>query len=139
MPAIGPAEGIDIEIPRALGSLAHCHALLQEGVRALKKRDLAVVIAFWATTILCGVAFLRCPRRIFWSEMEQDDFGSAFKSYGVDHIPLRKLLVVLNAYFDLLTGRDGLNSAYIGRDGYLSASPIEKNDTGFARNLRRGV
>lgn len=111
----------------------------------MKKRDLAVVIAFLAAISLCGAAFLLLPkadfspreRRVLASlpELGQDDFDSAFESYVVDHIPLREPLVALNAYFGLITGRDGLNGAYLGRDGYLLAAPMEKNDAGFARNL----
>ena len=100
----------------------------------MKKRDLAVVIAFLAAISLCGAAFLLLPkadfspreRRVLASlpELGQDDFDSAFESYVVDHIPLREPLVALNAYFGLITGRDGLNGAYLGRDGYLLAAPM---------------
>lgn len=77
---------------------------------ANEKRYLADPPAFQADHLLDGSYF---------TELE---------NYISDHFPFRDAFVGINAYYELLLGRNGANGVYKGKDGYLiaAAAPLER-------------
>lgn len=60
-------------------------------------------------------------------------FESGFETWLSDHVPGRDALVGLHSYYELLSGRNGLGGAVLGKDGQLFAAP-EKLDTASLTN-----
>lgn len=63
--------------------------------------------------------------------------GRSLEDYAADHFPFRDAWVGLNAYTELLTGRNGARGVYRGRDGYLISAPEPLDETRLRRNLER--
>ena len=56
-------------------------------------------------------------------------FGKDFETYLNDQMPLRTFFVGTNAYFDQLSGRNGLNGIYNAKDDYLMVIPVKEIST----------
>ena len=63
------------------------------------------------------------------------EFGKAFETYLNDQMPLRTFFVGTNAYYDQISGRNGMNGIYKAKDNYLMVTPIEETST-LDNNLR---
>lgn len=50
-----------------------------------------------------------------------------FESYISDHFPAREAFTATDAYFMLLTGRNGSNGIYKGKEGYLFQTPVKRD------------
>ena len=61
----------------------------------------------------------------------------ALEDWTADQFPYRDLFVGGNAYWDLLTGRNGAQDIYYGGDGYLVNAPKPLNRQIFCDNLAR--
>lgn len=61
------------------------------------------------------------------SSIFDGSFEADFETWLSDHVPGRDALVGLHAYYELLSGRNGLNGVVLGKDGQLFATP-EKMD-----------
>lgn len=55
-------------------------------------------------------------------------FTTEVEEYITDHIPFRDFYVGTNAYYELVSGRNGSNGVYSGEDGYLINDPIDENN-----------
>lgn len=53
-------------------------------------------------------------------------FGKDFETYLNDQMPLRTFFVGTNAYYDQLSGRNGMNGIYNAKDDYLMVTPIKE-------------
>lgn len=71
-------------------------------------------------------------------------YTEEIENYLADHAPLRSLFVGINSYYSYLTGNNGSNGIYLGKDGFLIEKPVndferlEMNSlrvAGFAKNL----
>lgn len=62
-------------------------------------------------------------------------FGEDFETYLNDQMPLRTFFVGTNAYYDQLSGRNGMSGIYNGKDDYLLVTPVEDKST-FDNNIR---
>ena len=59
-------------------------------------------------------------------------FESGIEDYLTDHFPFRDGFVAANSYFELASGRNGMNGVYKGKDGYLINTPVK--NVNFDRN-----
>lgn len=53
-------------------------------------------------------------------------FGKDFETYLNDQMPMRTFFVGTNAYYDLLSGRNGQSGIYKADDDYLMVTPVEE-------------
>ncbi len=68
------------------------------------------------------------------SKVFSGEFGEQFETYLSDQVPLRTFFVGLNSYYNLFSGRNGIDGIYKGKDNYLFVAPVKENPT-FDRNL----
>lgn len=59
------------------------------------------------------------------------------EDYVSDHFPGRNFFVGVNAYWNLLTGRNTAENVYYGKDGYLIRAPERNSLEQFQTNLSR--
>lgn len=85
-------------------------ALPKSKVSVNEKRDLAAAPKLTVSKLLSG------------------GFEEAAEDYLTDHFPFRDGFVSVNSYFALLSGRNGVNGVYKGRDGYLINTPAKNNN-----------
>ena len=110
-PAQGRANPIAQRILIALfcafiGGMAVLYIILPKAhVSENEKRVLADMPALTVTTLLNG------------------KFESGFETWMSDHVPGRNALVGLNALYEQVSGRNGLNGVILSRDGRLLAAP----------------
>lgn len=62
-------------------------------------------------------------------------FGKEFETYLNDQMPLRTFFVGTNAYYELMTGRNGQGGIYNAKDDYLMVTPVKEGTT-FEKNLK---
>ncbi len=112
------------------------------------KRDKSLILMFLVFIVLIFALFVVLPKNKV-SENEKRNLSTApefsFKTvlngsfekdtetYLSDHFPFRNSFIALNSYFNLYTGRNGVNGIYKGRDGYLLNTPPKK--TNLNRNI----
>lgn len=82
-----------------------------------EKRYLAEAPQFSAATVLSG------------------DWGEQAEAYLADHLPGRDFLVGVNAYFDLLTGRQAGKEILTADGGRLVEAPVSWNEAQAGKNL----
>lgn len=64
-------------------------------------------------------------------------FEADFETWLSDHVPGRDALVGLNAYYELLSGRNGLSGVILGDDGQLFAAPEEMDADALTNKCAR--
>jgi len=116
----------------------------------MKKRELWIVIAFCVFLGAMTLGYLFAPKQEFserekrylaekpalnWADVASGDWGQDAETYLADHIPGRDFFVGLNAYFELLTGRQVSGDIWL-RDGRLVERPVERSESAMAANLR---
>ena len=71
-------------------------------------------------------------------------YTEKIEEYLADQAPLRSLFVGINSYYSYITGNNGSNGVYLGKDGYLIEKPVDDAErlemnslrvAGFAKNL----
>lgn len=70
-----------------------------------------------------------------WQTLSNGDFSQSVDDYMADHIPGRDFFVGLNAYFDLLTGRQAAKDILPAEDGRLVEAPVQQNDAAVKKNM----
>lgn len=65
------------------------------------------------------------------------NFSDEFESYLSDNFQWRDFFVGTNAYYNLLSGRNGTSGLYKGKDGYIINTPIENNSESISRNVKK--
>ncbi len=63
------------------------------------------------------------------------EFGEDVESYMADHIPARDFFVGLNAYFELITGRQPADDIYVTEDSALVEAPVAWNQPAMDKNM----
>lgn len=63
-------------------------------------------------------------------------YFSQWETYISDHFPFRDAFVGVNAYYALLTGRNGVSGVYKATDGYLITAPGALDTQRCARNAK---
>lgn len=115
----------------------------------MKKKNLAAVILFCGFLTIMAAGYL-LPKKAF-SEMEKrylaeaPDFGwkpvfsgqwsREAEQYLTDHVPGRNLFVGINAYMELLAGRQHLKDVWL-EDGKLLEAPVAMEEKAISRNMK---
>ena len=114
--------------------------------------NLILVVLFAAAIAAVPLWWLFTPDRTF-SEAERRnltqapafplealddwDFDNEVETYLADQMPLREVLVGINAYEQLWTGRQVALDVYRDRDGYLVEAPLQAEPEELERRLSR--
>lgn len=64
-------------------------------------------------------------------------FTEDLESFVSDQFPLRDFFVGVNAYFNLLSGRNSTAPVYYGKDGYLIGAPADLNTDTALKNVQK--
>lgn len=72
-----------------------------------------------------------------WQSLRDGEWSKDAETYVSDHFPGRNLFVGINAYWNLLTGRNTTGSIYYGKEHYLIHAPETSTTEQFAMNLSR--
>ena len=70
------------------------------------------------------------PQSVFGGEFEED-----VENYLADHFFARNFWMGANSYYNLLTGRNGVDGVYCGNDGWLINVPVEEKDSRVQENI----
>ncbi len=115
----------------------------------MKKSELLTILLFCGFLAGMLVLYLVLPKAEFsqmekrylseapalgWEAVASGEWGEAAETYMADHIPGRNFFVGLNAYFELLTGRQAGKDVWL-RQGRLVEAPVEENQTAASRNM----
>ena len=107
----------------------------------VKKSDILTIVLFCGFLFAMTVGYLLLPKKDFsesekrylteapkvtWDSVSSGEWGDEAETYMADHIPGRDFFVGLNAYFDLLTGRQVSKDIWL-EHGYLLEAPVEDN------------
>lgn len=72
-----------------------------------------------------------------FSALADGTYGTAVENYLSDHFPGRDFWVGLNAQFQLYTGRNGVNGAYVSKDDYLINTPIANDPDNMSKSIQK--
>ncbi len=115
----------------------------------MKKRNVTAAILFCGFLFLIAAGYL-LPTTDFsemekrylaeapdfrWKAVISGDWSSQAEEYLTDHVPGRNLFVGINAYVELLAGRQKLKDVWL-EDGKLLEAPVALDETAVARNMR---
>ncbi len=81
--------------------------------------------------------YLAEPPKVTWESVLNGGFSEDAEKYLADHFPGRNFFVGVNAYWNLLTGRNTASSVYYGKNGYLIRSPEDCSTEQFVTNISR--
>lgn len=79
--------------------------------------------------------YLAEPPVLTWESLSEGDFSEDVETYMADHIPGRSFFVGLNAYFDLLTGRQGAKDILLTEDRRLVEAPAAWDEAAVQKNM----
>ena len=112
----------------------------------------ALIVMFCAFIGIFGLMYVILPKAEF-SEKEKrvlssfpeasgesildGSYEADIETWMSDHVPGRDLLVGVNAYYNLLSGRNGLNGVINAGDGQLIAAAETLNETSVASKCAR--
>ena len=114
-----------------------------------KKSEILTIVLFCGFLAAMLAGYLLLPKADFserekrylaeapdvnWEDIASGDWGEDAESYMADHIPCRDFFVGLNAYFDLLTGRQAGKDIWVFDDRLVEA-PAEADPARTRRNL----
>lgn len=115
-----------------------------------KKRDIILTVLFSIYIGMMAVMIAVLPKQTV-SENEKRTLAqfpkfsverimagrweSDFETYISDHFPARNTFASLDAYHMLLTGRNGSNGVYKGKDGYLINTPVKYDYDTLYKNI----
>lgn len=115
----------------------------------MRKQNVAAAILFCGFLITIAAGYL-LPKSEF-SEMEKrylaetpdfrretvfsGDWSLQAEDYLTDHIPGRNLFVGINAYMELLLGRQELKDVWL-KDGKLLEAPVAMDEKAISRNMK---
>ncbi|MCI8497469.1 MAG: hypothetical protein HFE85_04390 [Clostridiales bacterium] len=75
--------------------------------------------------------------RFSFAALADGSFGTSVENYLSDHFAGRDFWVGLNARFELYSGRNGANGAYVGKDDYLINKPIVNNQENMTKSIQK--
>ena len=114
-----------------------------------KKSELLTIALFCGFLFTMAALYLILPKTEFsqlekrylaeapkadWEEIASGDWGEDVEGYMADHIPGRDFFVGLNAYFDLLTGRQAGKDIWVS-DNRLVEAPVDVDTSAFAAKM----
>ena len=75
------------------------------------------------------------PPELRISSLLSGTFSEEAENWAADHMPARNFFVGLNAYYELLSGRQAMNAIYRGTSGRLYEAPVRFDDAAVRRNM----
>ena len=115
----------------------------------MKLRENITIAAFCGFLLAMTAAFFLLPKTDFsenekrylaevpeitWEKVSSGDWGNEIETYLADHIPGRDFFVGINAYFNLLTGRQAGEDIWL-KEGRLVEAPVARDETAMNRNV----
>ena len=115
----------------------------------MKKHNLAAVILFCGFLITMAAGYL-LPKKAFsemekrylaeapalsWKNVFSGQWGKDAEEYLTDHVPGRNLFVGINAYMELLAGRQHLKDVWL-EEGKLLEAPVALDEKAISRNMK---
>jgi len=79
--------------------------------------------------------YLAKTPELTWERLAGGDFSADVDTYMADHIPGRDFFVGLNAYYELLTGRQGGKDILTAAGNRLVEAPVAANDAAVKKNM----
>lgn len=116
----------------------------------MKKSNIAAVVLFCGFLFSMAAGYVLLPKTEFsemekrylaeapdlnWKTVFSGKLGNEAETYLTDHIPGRNLFVGINAYLELLAGRQGLKDIWLA-DGKLVEAPAALDEKAIARNMK---
>lgn len=116
-----------------------------------RKDEIAITAAFCIFLGVMAVLYLVLPKQDFsqlekrylaeaptlsWEAVASGAYGDQVESYMADHIPGRDFFVGLNAYAQLLTGRQTASEIYLAEGGRLVEAPAQWDDAAVQKNMK---
>ena len=114
------------------------------------KREYVICILFCGFLAVMSILYFALPQKDFsetekryladfpkpvWEDLSSGKFGTDMETYMADHIPGRDFFVGLNAYTDLLTGRQIAKDIYVVRNQRLVEAPVKENPAAVEKNM----
>lgn len=114
----------------------------------MKKQNVAGVLLFCGFLVIIAAGYL-LPKSEFsemekrylakspdfrWETVFSGDWSSQAEAYLTDHVPGRNLFVGINAYMELLAGRQHLKDVWL-ENGKLLEAPVALNEAAVTRNM----
>lgn len=115
-----------------------------------KKSEILTVVLFCGFLGAMLLGYLLLPKETYsekekrylteapaldWEDIASGQWGEDAESYMADHIPGRDFFVGLNAYFELLTGRQASKDIWVTEDGQLVEAPVALDEAKAAKNM----
>ena len=79
--------------------------------------------------------YLTEPPSANWADISSGEWGNDAETYMADHIPGRDFFVGLNAYYDLLSGRQKTKDVWLVEPNRLAEAPVTPNTNTIQRNM----
>ena len=102
---------------------------------------LAIMFALYL--VLPGQSFSEKEKRVLaenpqltWDTLASGEYGEKIETYLADHIPGRDFFVGLNAYYDLLSGRQVTKDVYLAEGDRIVEKPVVWNDAQVQKNMK---
>ncbi|MEA4854065.1 MAG: DHHW family protein [Christensenella sp.] len=123
---------------------------MDHGKHGVSFKSMILIVVFCAFIGGMFVLFLALPkvqtsqeeRRVLekapelsFQSVTDGSFEDSAERYISDHFPGRKVWLGINAYYNLLTGRNGESGMYAGKDNYLIATPINFDQSKLDANI----
>ncbi len=117
-----------------------------------KIHEIIIIVAFCGFLGLMSLGYLLLPKTDFsqtekrflakvpeltWDRVATGEFGADVETYMADHIPGRDFFVGLNAYVELLTGRQTADDILVTWDGRLVEAPVKWNPENVDKNMAK--
>lgn len=115
-----------------------------------KKSELLTIVLFCGFLAVMMALYLFLPKADFserekrylaeapallWEDVASGQWGSDAESYMADHIPGRDFFVGLNAYYDLLSGRQKTKDIWLAGDSRLVEAPVVHKQSAIDSNM----
>lgn len=115
----------------------------------MKKHEFLTILLFCGFLGCMTLGYLFLPKTDFsenekryleevpalsWDAVSSGDWGEDVETYLADHIPGRDFFVGLNAYFELLTGRQAGDDIWL-KEGKLVERPVDADSAAIQANL----
>ena len=115
----------------------------------MRKHNVAAAVLFCGFLVAMAAGYL-LPKASFsemekrylaeapafrWKTVFSGEWGRQVEEYLTDHVPGRNLFVGINAYMELLAGRQGLKDVWLV-DGKLVEAPVALDDQAISRNMK---
>lgn len=116
----------------------------------MKRRNVAAAILFCGFLFGMAAGYVLLPKRDFsemekrylaetpkfgWKTVFSGEWSRQAEDYLTDHVPGRDLYVGINAYMELLAGRQKLKDVWL-EEGKLLEAPVATDEGAIARNMK---